>query len=430
MRYRTKLLRLAKPCCFNIPWHYWRLVEYSNNQCMKPVATTGERLHALDNLRALMMWLGIVLHVSAIHMVHDSPLPWADERTTELADFLSAAIHAFRMPVFFILAGFFVALLIEKRGLKGMLNHRLRRLGLPFVIFWLPLFAATVICALLFMHRMAHGTWGLDPALALRDPRTPKGLNTVHLWFLWMLLWFCVFTVPTLWLAQRVPSIVLSGISTAFQKLGSSAWGFLVLAIPLAWIGSYYPIGVVQPNGAFIPPITEWLHNGLFYLFGYYFYRHQQTLFALYTRRWGRLAFAGLVFFFVTGALVEARRRTGDMHLIIWISWVYNCTSWLWSFAFIGFFVRHLHQPRRWLSYLAESSYWVYLVHMPLTIAFGALLYGLPFPAELKMLVNIGATTLVCIITYHLVVRFTVLGVLLNGRRHTRHSVVRHPQST
>ena len=35
----------------------------------------ADRLYALDNLRALMMWLGIVLHVAAIHMVNDSPLP-------------------------------------------------------------------------------------------------------------------------------------------------------------------------------------------------------------------------------------------------------------------------------------------------------------------------------------------------------------------
>src|SRR4051794_3556469 len=88
------------------------------------------RLHALDNLRALMMWLGIVLHVAVIHMVANAPLPWRDEARTRFADTLTGFIHAFRMPVFFILAGFFVALLLQSRGPAGLVKHRLRRLGL------------------------------------------------------------------------------------------------------------------------------------------------------------------------------------------------------------------------------------------------------------------------------------------------------------
>jgi len=63
-------------------------------------------LHVLDNLRATMMWLGIVLHVSVLYMSRPSPLPWHDDQSSPLADLLVAVIHAFRMPLFFILAGF------------------------------------------------------------------------------------------------------------------------------------------------------------------------------------------------------------------------------------------------------------------------------------------------------------------------------------
>ena len=66
---------------------------------------------------------------------------------------------------------------------------------------------------------------------------------------------------------------------------------------------------------------------------------------------------------------------------------------------------------------MAESSYWVYLVHMLGTIGFGALLYGATLPAEAKMLINIAATTLMTLATYQLFVRNTSVGVLLNGKR-------------
>ena len=78
--------------------------------------------------------------------------------------------------------------------------------------------------------------------------------------------------------------------------------------------------------------------------------------------------------------------------------------------------------PRRsaWLGYLADSSYWVYLVHMPMTIGFGALLFGLEWPAGAKIGLNIAATSLLSLASYHLLVRYSAVGTLLNGQRHTR----------
>jgi glucans biosynthesis protein C len=124
-----------------------------------------DRLHALDNQRAVMMWLGIVLHVAVIYTVAPTILPWHDRAIHGLADALVIVIHSFLMPVFFILAGFFVALLLQKRGVRGMLRHRLRRLGLHFTVLWPPLYIACGVLGMLFMHQIAHGTWCLDRSL-------------------------------------------------------------------------------------------------------------------------------------------------------------------------------------------------------------------------------------------------------------------------
>ncbi len=383
--------------------------------------TSTERLYALDNLRALMMWLGIVIHVSVVHMANNSPLPWQDDRTTPVADVLSAFIHTFRMPVFFILAGFFAAMLVQKRGVRDMVRHRLRRLALPFAIFWPPVFAASAVLALLFVHRMVRGTWGLDPSIVPRRPGIADGPTTLHLWFLWMLLWFCVLAMPVLWLGRRLPAVA-SGLTRGLAWLGGAPWGFALLALPLALVGAQYPQGVVVPSGSFLPPLMEWLHNGLFFVFGWALWRHQDALFALYMRRWAVFAVAGLPLFLVTGGLVEAQRagQLPGWNLPLWIALAYNGASWLWSFAFIGLFLRHLQRPHAVLGYLADSSYWVYLLHLPLTIGFGALMYGAPLPALAKMAINVAATTVVCLASYHLFVRFTAVSSLLNGKRHVR----------
>lgn len=375
---------------------------------------TAPRLHALDNLRAWMMWLGIVLHVAVIHIVRESPLPWRDEQRTRAADLLMAFIHSFRMPVFFILAGFFVALLLQKRGAAGLARHRLRRLGLPFAVFWPPVWLLCGIFAMAFVHRMVRGTWGLDRDLLFASASVPQGPSTMHLWFLWMLLWFSLATAAVAALGERLPRRLIEGVGNVLQKLGAAWWGFAVLALPLVAAGWSYPEGLLKPGGAFLPPWPEWLHNGLFFVFGLALFHHQWEMFELLQRRWLAYFAAGLPLFLATGVLIEHHVHGG------WIAYAYNACSWLWSLAMLGVALRWLHGSNRVLAYLADSSYWVYIVHMPLTIGFGALLYGVALPAGWKMLINIGATTFVCLATYQLLVRHTGVGALLNGKRHLR----------
>jgi hypothetical protein len=58
---------------------------------------------------------------------------------------------------------------------------------------------------------------------------SPK-FNTMHMWFLWMLMWFSVLTVSLAPLTRWVPPAVRDRLSTGFERLAGSAWGFAVLA--------------------------------------------------------------------------------------------------------------------------------------------------------------------------------------------------------
>jgi glucans biosynthesis protein C len=377
---------------------------------LKPPGAS-QRLHALDNLRALMMWLGIVLHVAVIYMVRDAPLPWRDDARTPAADLLVAFIHAFRMPVFFILAGFFVALLLQSRGPAGMARHRALRLGLPFALFWPPVFLASVTLAMMFVHRIVRGTWGVDPQLIPQDPYMPHGPNTMHMWFLWLLL---AFSLVSATVARWLGGPWLAACAKVLQRLAGSWWGPLLLTLPLVGAGWAYPNGLLRPSGSFLTAWPDWLHNGLFFIVGMALYHHQWELFALYKRRWGAYATAALAAFLATGVLRELHAPQAAF------AYAYNLSSWLWSFALIGLALGVLDRRSAVFGYLADSSYWVYLVHMPLTIGLGALLYGTGLPALAKIGINIAATTAVCLATYQGFVRFTWVSVLLNGKRHAR----------
>jgi hypothetical protein len=378
----------------------------------------SQRFHSLDNLRAVVMWLGIVLHVAVNHVTAESQLPWRDRETSMAADMTLVFIHAFRMPVFFILAGFFVAMLVSRRGVGGMLKHRLRRLGLPFLVFWPPVFAGMVVLAMLYVHLMVRGSLGIDPAIMPKNPARPD-INTMHMWFVYYLLWFCLLTALLGHVSRYLPDGFKEGVSTFWKLLASKWWGFIVLAVPLAVVGASSKWGIVMASGSFIPHFNEFIHNGLFFVVGLYVYRHRNAVLGLYSKNCWRNAAAGLLFFMlylvITGMFRNDAARIRSMG--IGLALIYNCVSWLWSFALIGFFIRYLSSQNRFLRYVSESSYWVYLVHMLGTIGFGVVLYNMPFGALTKMGINILATTLACVATYHVLVRYTPLSTLLNGHR-------------
>ncbi|SET39981.1 acyltransferase family protein [Variovorax sp. OV084] len=387
--------------------------------------TTPQRLHALDNLRALMMWLGIVLHVAINHLTINSPLPWRDPKTSPVADLLLLFIHSFRMPVFFVLAGFFVALLVARRGAGGMLRNRALRLALPFAIFWPPLFVATTVLAMVYIHLTARGMPGIDSALT--PARQPGGspFNTMHLWFLYQLFWFSVMAWAGVRLQRFVPIRLRAALARSFVTLAERRWGFAVLALPLALVGTFYPSGMVTESGSFLPPLAEWVQSGLFFVVGWYVHGQQERLLALFASRCKGHAVAGLAFLVATVVLLGAfrgNRLQSLPHPEFWIAFVYNATAWLWSLALIGGFVRYLPRQNAVLAYLSQSSYWVYLVHMLGTIGFGILLFNAPFGAVAKMGLNIAATSLVALASYQLLVRHTRLGSLLNGQRAEKRS--------
>ena len=81
------------------------------------------------------MLLGIVLH-GALAFI---PGAWVVSDASVEGDgtpfaLLTMAVHGFRMPVFFLMSGFFTAMLWRQRGLRALMRQRAQRLLLPLVI--------------------------------------------------------------------------------------------------------------------------------------------------------------------------------------------------------------------------------------------------------------------------------------------------------
>ncbi|MFG0265501.1 MAG: acyltransferase family protein, partial [Rhodopirellula sp. JB055] len=93
------------------------------------------RRHDLDALRGIAMLLGIFLH-AAIAYSPDAGRGWPiqDSQSSDLVSVFIALVHGFRMPLFFLLSGFFTMMLFRRRGASKLIEHRVLRIGIPFVI--------------------------------------------------------------------------------------------------------------------------------------------------------------------------------------------------------------------------------------------------------------------------------------------------------
>ena len=95
-----------------------------------------------------------------------------------------------------------------------------------------------------------------------------------------------------------------------------------------------------------------------------------------------------------------------------------SAAVWLFIFSFTGLFLRYLSAPSIKMRYLSDASYWIYLVHLPLTAFFPVLLGHLPWPAFIKFTIVLSLSTAISALTYHYFVRATFIGQALSGRKY------------
>lgn len=138
-------------------------------------ATPNPRNLNLDHLRVVMLLLGVPLHGALPFLPGGGWLVEA-ERTSVLLQGLSDVIHAFRMPVFFLLSGLFAVGAIRKAGRLGWLARRWRLLLPPLLFGFLAI--NPLQDWLIGLYEADHGSDAV---------RTSA---TYHLWFLVVLLAF------------------------------------------------------------------------------------------------------------------------------------------------------------------------------------------------------------------------------------------------
>jgi peptidoglycan/LPS O-acetylase OafA/YrhL len=391
---------------------------------------SSERLHALDAVRGFALLLGIVLH-AALSFIPAPTRFWIiqDIHPSVALSFAFFAIHVFRMTTFFLMAGLFAHMSFHRRGARDFIKDRLQRIALPLVVGW-PILFTTMGMVVSWAATFPHG--GPLPGPSPWPPVLPN-FPLTHLWFLYVLM---ELYAAMLLLRGSVVRLDRSGdlraaVDRLIARLMRSRLAPAILAVPIGiafsldpkWVGW---AGVRTPNQSLLTDLQAWIGFGIAFGFGWLLHR-QIDLLRILEKRWlaNLVAATGLIsisfVLALTLSLPDGRSLPigiGTMRLIAAI--LYALAIWTTTFAAIGLALRFLSGFSPTRRYLADASYWLYLIHMPIVMALQVAVSNLHWPWPVKFAGMLGLALPLMLASYHLLVRYTIIGAVLNGRRMRR----------
>lgn len=375
-----------------------------------------ERIYYLDNLRALAMMLGVFLHVGLAY-AQPGRLVWlaTDPEGSRFIDLSIWFIHLFRMSLFFWLSGYFAKMTVERKGLSHFTKSRLLRIVVPMVIFY-PVLLVLMTLVIIFAFGYVDNPQGLlgffvEHAKEQKEDRY-RTLDTMHLWFLYYLAGFSLIIVAV----ARLPAIRL-------PRMLSKPW--TVVLVPLLLVPAVMAAGIPLPAPAsFLPEWWPFGFYGLFYLAGWRMYGNESWLQKLQPFAAGLLTIS-LVLYIpysliqpdldLSVVLGEPRRQSFGLAACQGVLTAYLSALLTLSSLLLG--QRYLNRKSTWLRFVADSSYWVYLIHLPIAIFLQTCLIPWSTSVWVKLPIVILGTIIPCMATYLVFIRYTPIGWLLHGKR-------------
>jgi len=358
------------------------------------------------------MLFGVVFH-AALAYIPSLSKSWftSDQQNSIILEFSVYFLHLFRMPLFFFISGFFALMMIENKSAKAYLKNRSKRILLPFVLF-LPL----IIGSIMFLIG-----WALDnvdnPPVFLQflgsSEAKKMAPSTMHLWFLFNLYLFAIMAV-----CLHKMKLFSHNIS---KRVATKA--FFLLVLPLLLL----PALISQPSplpaaDKLFPELWSFGFYGVLFLAGGLLYKQQKLLNDLLKYKTALLVISVICYaYFYNHMPVEIDVKTAQKNIIL--SLTHNVLAL--TEAIIAVYMtlyclmigkRVLNTENRILAFIAHSSYWTYLLHIPILLFIQFQLLNLDINMWIKFILSVAITLFVCFISYLLLVKKTMIGKLLNGK--------------
>jgi glucans biosynthesis protein C len=374
------------------------------------------REHHWDSLRAILMLLGIPYHAA---MAYNTRVIWDVQSLdkSEALTFLSGFLVTFRMPAFFIVAGYFAAMLLARRPPLAWLRGRFVRLGVPFLTGLILLAPPQLF--FIDLKDAVNGLMTMPQAMhrAVYDVTHPGFGWIMHLWFLPALLAYSTLIALTLAFVQA------RGLSQHLRTTGEAlsrhrAFALpTVLAVAMLWevaIALSHTYFLTIPSGlAFLLAhgVDPYLRYLPFFLLGLLLRSVPDLRPSLVWQGGWTLPVIA------TASAIAASLLRGRPGLDLEI--LYNAAdaiaAILMSAVLIGCASRLWNRPNRTVDRIVDGSFTIYLLHHPLIYALVTLFLLVAWPPVLEFVI-VSLATLAVSYGVHQILRQSRLALFLfNG---------------
>jgi len=367
----------------------------------------SRRLYYIDWLRVLAVLLLFPFHTSRVFNAGEAFYV----KSTHLSMAINYAIgfvDLWHMPLLFLLAGCSACLSLGKRAPATFARERLLRLGVPLVFGVLVIMPPQTYIGARFnsgyTQTFVHYITSLDfLRWNIRDGGDYYGgFGVGHLWFILFLLLYLLVALPFFAWARGERG-----------RARVSAWA-RTLARPAGWL---------------LPPALLWLAEGMPELFGksavYYlaifvlgFIIMFDNSFAESAERYWVPALAlatALCIAFVTTWQWRAELPDPSIELTA-VNYLGMLGVWTMLIGFLGAGRRFLDSPSRSLSYLAEGSYPVYILHQTAIVVIAWYVVSSPIGGVVQWIAVLAGSVAASFVIYEVVRRVPPLRFLFGMR--------------
>ena len=359
-----------------------------------------QRFHNLDFLRAFAMTMGLVIHAPLLFWAPDFAKVFGIDNIVpaeEWVNIMGRFISSWRMPLFFLLSGFFAVLVLERKGTLHFLRDRFIRVGLTCLVFS-------------SLYDISDGKFDY---------------TTLHLWFLYELM-ILVLVFSLLYKFKIIKDFLCIKVP---PKLFFILALWLIFTVPLAYILNHWwhPLALKASTSYFDLKIGNLLYYFSYFLVGVILFSNQNIFMKLKNSKTILLLINLSLFAFLlrlysdhlTIGQADNLRNVAQMQfdpiMVLFNACMIGMNSILFCFLFIGLASKFVQSDSSIIRWFVELSYPIYIIHIIPVTMMSALFYHVGLSQFSMLLLAVISGFFICVILYYVFIKYTPLNWLING---------------